>query len=131
VIEQVQQFEQRKAQLQQRVVLIEQLRKGQTGPVHVVDEISKAVPERLWLTELTQKGDDITLNGMTTSLTGVSDFVANLQNSAWFTKVDIIDSQAEASKATELYKFSVRATFRNPDAPQAPKPGALPVAPKK
>jgi hypothetical protein len=32
VIEQVQQFEQRKAQLQQRVVLIEQLRKGQTGP---------------------------------------------------------------------------------------------------
>ena len=33
VIQQVQQFEQRKAQLQQRVGLIEQLRKGQTGPV--------------------------------------------------------------------------------------------------
>ena len=33
IIQQVQEFEQRKAQLQQRVVLIEQLRKGQTGPV--------------------------------------------------------------------------------------------------
>src|SRR5882672_6715174 len=56
VIEQVQQFEQRKAQLQQRVVLIEQLRKGQTGPVHMLDQISRALPPMLWLTELKQTG---------------------------------------------------------------------------
>ena len=54
VIQQVQQFEQRKAQLQQRVVLIEQLRKGQTGPVHMLDQISRALPPMLWLTELKQ-----------------------------------------------------------------------------
>src|SRR5215831_13884209 len=54
VILQVQQFEQRKAQLQQRVVLIEQLRKGQTGPVHMLDQISRALPPMLWLTELKQ-----------------------------------------------------------------------------
>jgi len=54
VIQQVQQFEQRKAQLQQRVVLIEQLRKGQTGPVHMLDQISRALPQMLWLTELKQ-----------------------------------------------------------------------------
>src|SRR5829696_8142052 len=52
VLAQVQKFEARKAQLQQRVSLIEQLRNGQSGPVHIVDEISKAVPDRLWLTEL-------------------------------------------------------------------------------
>src|SRR5262249_28976880 len=40
IIQQVQQFEQRKAQLQQRVTLIEQLRKGQTGPVHMLDQVS-------------------------------------------------------------------------------------------
>ena len=57
VIQQVQQFEQRKAQLQQRVVLIEQLRKGQTGPVHMLDQISRALPPMLWLTELKQTGD--------------------------------------------------------------------------
>ena len=44
LIQQVQQFEQQKAQLQQRVQLIEQLRKGQTGPVHMLDEISRALP---------------------------------------------------------------------------------------
>ena len=50
--QQVQQFEQRKAQLQQRVVLIEQLRKEQTGPVHMLDQISRALPPMLWLTGL-------------------------------------------------------------------------------
>ena len=125
VLTQVQKFEARRAQLQQRVTLIEQLRRGQTGPVHVLDEISKAVPDRLWLTEMSQKGADITLAGMTTSLTGVSDFVANLESSTWFRKpVDIIDSEmSNDPKNGELVKFSVKATINNPDAP-APSPAA-------
>jgi len=123
VMAQVQKFETRKAQLQQRVTLIEQLRRGQTGPVHIVDEISKAIPDRLWLSEMTQKGDDLTIVGMTTSLTGVSDFVANLETSPWFKRpIDIIDSQmASDPKTGDLVKFSVKATFTNPDGP-APVP---------
>jgi type IV pilus assembly protein PilN len=128
VLTQVQKFETRKAQLQQRVTLIEQLRRGQSGPVHLLDEVSKAIPERLWLTELTQKGDDVTLAGMTTSLTGVSDLVANLEGSTWFKRpVDIIDSEISSDpKNGDLVKFSVKATFHNPEAP-APPPAAAPV----
>ncbi len=58
VIQQVAQFEARRAQLQQRVTLIEELRKGQTGPVHLLDQISKALPEAMWLTDLRQAGND-------------------------------------------------------------------------
>ena len=54
IIQQVQQFEARRAQLQQRVTLIEQLRKGQTGPVHLLDQISRALPDAMWLTDLRQ-----------------------------------------------------------------------------
>lgn len=122
VLAQVQKFEASKAQLQQRVTLIEQLRRGQSGPVHILDEISKAVPERLWLTDMTQKGDDIVLAGMTTSLTGLSDFVANLEGSAWFKKpVDIVDSQVMSDPKTgDIFKFSIKAVFYNPDAPPPP-----------
>src|SRR5438105_3662904 len=70
IIQQVQQFEQRKAQLQQRVVLIEQLRKGQTGPVHMLDQISRALPSMLWLTELKQTNDDVQIDGRCTNQTG-------------------------------------------------------------
>jgi len=122
VLAQVQKFESSKAQLQQRVTLIEQLRRGQSGPVHILDEISKAVPERLWLTDMTERGDDIVLAGMTTSLTGLSDFVANLESSVWFKKpVDIVDSQVTPdTKNGDIFKFSIKAVFNNPEAPPPP-----------
>jgi len=126
VLAQVQKFETQRAQLQQRVTLIEQLRQGQTGPVHVLDEISTAIPERLWLTELSQTVDVLTINGNTTSLTGVSDFVANLEASGWFKRpVDIVDTQmSQDAKTGDLVKFSVKATINNPAA-------AAPVAAAK
>jgi type IV pilus assembly protein PilN len=128
VLSQVQKFESSKAQLQQRVTLIEQLRRGQSGPVHILDEISKAVPERLWLTELSEKGDDIVLAGMTTSFSGLSDFVANLESSTWFKKpVDIVDSQVMTdAKTGDIFKFSVKAVFNNPEAPPPPPVAAGP-----
>ena len=105
----------------QRVTLIEQLRRGQTGPVHILDEISRALPDRLWLVSLTQRGADLTMAGQTTSLTGVSDFVANLEASKWFKRpVEIVDSTLEPTPNGDLVRFTVRATTDNPDAPPPP-----------
>ena len=92
----MQQFEQRKAQLQQRVLLIEQLRKGQTGPVHMLDQISRALPPMLWLTELKQGANDVTIDGRCTTLTGISDFVANLEATGYFKRsIEIVSTTAE------------------------------------
>ena len=112
VIQQVAQFEARRAQLQQRVMLIEELRKGQTGPVHLLDQISKALPEAMWLTDLRQAGNDVTLEGRCTSLNSLSDFVSGLEASNLFERpVEIVDSRVEAATTTtpELIRFSVRA----------------------
>lgn len=129
VLEQVRKFESRKALLQQRVSLIEQLRKGQSAPVHVLDEISKSVPERLWLSEMAQTGADFTLSGMTDSMTAVSDFVANLEGTRWFKKpVEIVDSQVQAdAKAGDLIKFQIKAQFVDPSAPPPPPAPAKPA----
>ena len=121
---QVQEFEQQKAQLQQRVVLIEQLRKSQTGPVHMLDEISRSLPAMLWLTELKQDADGVVIDGRTIVPTGVSDFVANLEASGYFKKsIDIVNTQTEAMATPpgELIRFSIRAVFLPPDA-AAPAP---------
>src|SRR5712691_7696379 len=126
IIQQVQAFEQQKAQLQQRVVLIEQLRKSQTGPVHMLDEISRAVPPMLWLTELKQEADSVLIEGRTTVQTGVSDFVANLEASGYFKKsIDIVNTTTEtmATPPGELIRFGIRAQF------QPPEPAAKPAAP--
>jgi type IV pilus assembly protein PilN len=118
VIQQVQQFEQQKAQLQQRVVLIEQLRKGQTGPVHMLDQISRALPQMLWLTELKQStGTDVVIDGKCTTLTGLSEFVSNLEASGYFKRsIEIIDTKTETAGTppVEIIRFSIKATFQQP-----------------
>jgi type IV pilus assembly protein PilN len=122
VLEQVRKFESQKATLQQRVTLIEQLRSGQYAPVHLLDEVSKSVPDRLWLNDLKQVGADFTIAGMTDSMTAVSDFVANLEGTRWFKKpVEILDSQVQTdAKAGDLIKFEIKAQFVDPTAPAAP-----------
>jgi type IV pilus assembly protein PilN len=115
VIQQVQQFEARRAQLQQRVTLIEELRKGQTGPVHLLDQVSRSLPETMWLTEVKQTGVDVLIDGRCTSLTSLSDFVSGLEGSRFFEKpVEIVDSAVEAATlaAPELIKFSVKARYK-------------------
>lgn len=115
VIQQVQQFEARRAQLQQRVSLIEQLRKDQTGPVQLLDQISRALPEGMWLTSLRQTGTELLIEGRCTSLNGLSDFVSGLEGSNLFERpVEIVDSVVEPAAAgtPEIIRFSVRARSR-------------------
>jgi type IV pilus assembly protein PilN len=112
IITQVQQFEARRAQLQQRVTLIEQLRKGQTGPVHLLDVISHSLPDTMWLTDLKQTGNDVLIDGQCMTLTSLSDFVSGLESSGVFTgPVEIVDSQAQPPTPTtaEVIKFTVKA----------------------
>ncbi len=119
VITQVQQFEQRKAQLQQRVTLIEQLRKEQIGPVHMLDQISLALPSSLWLTEMKQTAtpNEVIIDGRSLSLTGLSDFVGNLERSGYFQKsVEIVNSTTDTSGGPqgEVIKFQIKAVFKGP-----------------
>lgn len=127
ILTQVAQFESQKQQLQQRVSLIEELRKGQTGPVHLVDQLSRAMPEMLWLTSLSQDGGEITVDGRCTTLTALSDFVSNLERSGYFRRpVEILDSQVEqvTGSSAELIKFQLRATFALPGTEPQPKAAA-------
>jgi type IV pilus assembly protein PilN len=126
VLAQVQKFEARKAQLTQRVQLIEQLRRGQSAPVHVLDEISRSLPDRLWLSEMKQVGTDFTLSGFAASLPSLSDFVANLEATKWFKRpVEILDSQVQTDpKAGDLVKFSIKGVLNDPEAPPPAAPAA-------
>ncbi|MEO8257114.1 MAG: PilN domain-containing protein [Acidobacteriota bacterium] len=123
VMRQLQQFEQQTARLQERVTLVEQLRKTQTGPVHLLDQISLALPPMLWLTELKQTEDSVVIDGRCLAITSLTDFVSNLEASGYFKRsVDIVSSQSEAlpSPTGEMIRFSIKAQFQQPgDQPKA------------
>jgi Tfp pilus assembly protein PilN len=101
-LSEVQKFEARSALLQERVKLIEQLRSGQAVPVQLLDHISRSVPESLWLTVLQQDGATVTIEGRSTTLIALSDFVGNLGSSAVLQKpIEIVSSQVEPGDAAK------------------------------
>jgi type IV pilus assembly protein PilN len=117
ILREVERFEGQKRDLQQRVNLIEELRQNQVGPVHMLDQISRSMPDRLWLLDMKQSGNDVTLDGKTSTLSSLADFVANLEASGYFAKpVEITNSEEEKANDTDLIKFTVKATFEMPGA---------------
>jgi type IV pilus assembly protein PilN len=113
IIAEVSQFEAQRQRLQERVQLIEQLRKGQGVPVQMLDQVSRSLPEMLWLTSMQQEGGDLTIEGRSTTLVALSDFVGNLGTTDFFKKpIEIVDSKVENESQTqgiEVIRFTVKA----------------------
>ena len=110
-------FEAQSAELARRVALIEEPRGRQGGPVRMLDQVSRAMPEGGWLTELRQEGADITVQGQGTSLTVLSELVVALESSGYFTlPVDIVDSQFESQAEGDVVRFELRAEFLVPSS---------------
>jgi len=129
LIAQVQQFEQRKSELQQRVTLIEQLREDQSGPVHMLDQISRALPPLLWLTGMKQTpaGNDVLIEGRGMTMTALTDFVTNLEASGYFQRsVEIVSTTTETTPAGEMIKFQIKAIYQPLNSK---KPAAVAGAP--
>jgi type IV pilus assembly protein PilN len=134
VLAEVARAEERRAQLKQRVDIIEELRQGQSVPVKLLDHVSRSLPDMLWLTALDQKADAVNIEGRTATLISLADFVANLGTNKVVSKpIDIVNSEVEAStdskQGAEVIKFSVKAPLAQAATPPAAGRGAVPGAP--
>ena len=131
LLTEVQEFEGRRAQLQQRVQLIEQLRAGQSIPVQLLDHVSRSLPDMLWLTEMEQTADALTIQGRAMTLLAVSDFVRDLGASDLLLKpIDIPSTQVEplsggtGQASVDVIRFTVRAAIKPAAGPAPVAPGA-------
>ena len=118
--QQVDQFQQKKAMLENKVLVIEQLRLAQRSPVHMLDEVSKALPDYVWLTSLDENRGAMRFAGQSNSLAAVADFISGLQRSGWFPQVDLGTSQ----QAQNLVNFTLTGTFRDPEVAAKEKAAA-------
>ncbi len=108
---QVAEFEKKKATLQNKVLVIEQLRLAQKSPVHMLDEISKALPDYVWLATLDETKGALKIAGQSNSLAAVADFIAGLQRSGWFPQVDLGGSKEQNA----IVAFNVTGNFKDPE----------------
>jgi type IV pilus assembly protein PilN len=122
LLAEVSQFEAQRSQLQERVSLITQLRSGQSVPVQLLDHISRSLPDMLWLTSMQQEGVEVEIQGQSTTLIALSDFVGNLSAGTLLERpIEIVNSQVQPATGTgntavpELIQFTVRARIDRPD----------------
>jgi len=87
IIKKGEEYKAKKDLLQRKITLITQLKKNQSGPVHLLDEISKQLPDFLWLDTMTESAFNIQISGKATTYNAVSNFYNNLTGSRYFQNV--------------------------------------------
>jgi type IV pilus assembly protein PilN len=94
--------------LQQKMDVIDQLEADRAGPVRFMDALtSVVVPEKMWLTSLSQGKGQMTLSGVAIDNKTVADFMTNLEKSALFGVVDLISSRQINVDERKYKEFTV------------------------
>jgi type IV pilus assembly protein PilN len=120
--QQVEAFEKQKQVLQQRVSTIEQLQRDRTGGQELLDMIANTVSrtENLWLTDMTRKGKELSMDGASASINAVANFITALKRSGYFQKVEIKESKQDSNNmAVVTFTFQISAEISPPQPVQA------------
>ncbi len=117
---QVKAFQLKKAVLENKVAVIEMLRAAQKSPVHMLDEVSQALPDYVWLTQMDETRGSVSFGGQSNSLAAVADFISALQTSGWFPTVELVSSQ----ELQALVTFTLRGNFIDPEVAEKQKAAA-------
>ena len=103
----VDELEKKKMFLADKLTTIASLKARRQGPVQLLDNITGAIPERAWLTDLAQSGQDIEFQGLAVDPQTVSAFMRDLQGSVFFKSVDLSYSRLFLRDGVKLQKFAV------------------------
>lgn len=83
VLVEIDSLEQRREDIISRMQVIQDLQGKRPVPVHLWDDIAKAMPSALYLNNLKREGDLITLTGLAHNPNVVSSLIRNLDASKW------------------------------------------------
>jgi type IV pilus assembly protein PilN len=122
----------RKAELAERLSLIDRLKATKRGPVTLLETVSGSLSDGLWLTELKQTALVVQIEGRATSLTAITDFAEKLQDSTVFERpVEIVTTTAETLEDTPVVRFVVKATLVDHSKPASTAAAVPAAAPAK
>ena len=83
ILTDIESLEQRREDIISRMQVIQDLQGRRPVPVRIWDDLAKAIPPELYLTNLKREGDLITLTGKADNPNMVSSLIRNLDSSKW------------------------------------------------
>jgi type IV pilus assembly protein PilN len=120
IVDEVNTLERREKLLNARIETIQRLRSKQRGPVHVLDALSRNLPEQAWLETIDESAGVYKVAGYALTNFAVADLLLNLGRSKEFIGVDLISSEQVVVASREIKKFVIQ--FQRAAGPAKPDP---------
>ncbi len=123
--------EQRKVResLDKKITLIESLNAQRDLAPRLMDELSRRLPEWVWLSEVTYDDKGVQIKGRSNSNNLIADYIAGLEASPQLMNVNLVSSQQRTAQGDQYLEFSLRAVIEKKPEPVAAPATAAP-APK-
>jgi len=86
VIGEVSKINDRKAEVEKKLGVLDNLRKGRSGPVKMLDALAAAMPKKLWLKGFAEDKNGMKISGSAISHDEVAEFMSNLGHMVWTPK---------------------------------------------
>lgn len=106
-IGEVSKFKEAKKVLENKLGVIETLKKGKAGPVKMLDELSSLIPEKLWLNSFKEQGGSISLDGTAISNEVIAQFMTELEKSSNFKDIELVVTEQVEQGGLKMKKFSL------------------------
>jgi Tfp pilus assembly protein PilN len=119
-------LEKQKGLYQRKIDLISELKAKQDTAVRIMDELSRRLPEWVWLTEVSFQGQLVQLRGNALSNNLIADYIFNLQNCPHFANINLVSSTQETSRNTQFLEFLLTLNYLLPQAAQPQEQAAKP-----
>src|SRR6056297_215679 len=107
-IGEVRDYEKRKADLEQKLEVLAQLKSDKTGPVRLLDDLSSALPEELWLTSFSEQNGSIDLAGIADTEQTVALFMEQLESSGHYSGVELTVTEQTSVGNRRMQRFSLK-----------------------
>ena len=111
-IQTINELTQKREEVTRRLNVITQLDKTRLWRVRLVDELSKCVPDHLWLTSYEETGPNtVKVEGVTFSNLIVADFMSRLEASPLYGNVDLVVAEKGTIDQRNVVKFTITASM--------------------
>ena len=106
-IGEVSRYQKLQSDLKKKLEILQVLKDGRSGPVHLLDELNHALPDKLWLTDYSASGGAITVSGIAVDENVVASFMETIGASPYYGNVELKGISQLVMNNIKLQKFTL------------------------
>ena len=115
-VEEIREMQRKRTQLLDRMTVIQELQGNRPVIVRILDQLVRTVPDGVFYTDVTARGQVITISGIAESNNRVSSLMRRLDASDWFKEPNLEGVKAEPEYGEQATTFNMTVKLQLPSA---------------